>query len=274
MKANYHTHTTRCQHACGTERGYVQAALEGGFDVLGFADHAPWPYRSGFVSSVRMTCDQLPEYLSCLRALKEEYADRLPIHIGLESEYFPRYHDHLLRMRDQGVDYFILGQHYADSEEDTLNAGMDCRTDDGVRRYAESVVRAIRTGLYRYIAHPDLFMRARYDEDFNAACEEASDMIAQAAKEQGIPLEYNLLGLACREEDHATALDRGKDCWRGYPCPAFWRYISRWRNDAILGVDAHEPEALCDLALWERGKRELMDMGYHPIDHLNMEGLT
>ena len=264
MKANYHTHTTRCQHAQGADEDYVRAALEGHFDVLGFADHAPWPFRSGFVSGMRMTCEQLPGYLEALRTLREKYAGELTVHIGLEAEYFPRYHDHLLRMRDQGVSYYILGQHFADSEEDTIYSGMDCRTDDGVRRYAEAVVRAIRTGLYSYIAHPDLFMRPRYDEEFDAACEEAADMICQAAKEQGMPLECNLLGLSIRERDNA--LD-GR--WRGYPCPAFWQYARKWGNDAILGVDAHEPEALTNEALWLRGRQTLDAMGYHVIDHLN-----
>ena len=272
MKANYHTHTRRCRHAVGSEREYIEAALKGGFEVLGFSDHAPWPFKSGYVSGTRMFCEQLPEYVECLRALKAEYADRLPIHIGLESEYFPRYHDHLLRMREQGIDYFILGQHFSDSEEDTMYAGFDCRTDDGVRRYAESVVKAMRTGLYSYVAHPDLFMRCRNDETFNAACEEAADMICQAAKEQGIPLEYNLLGLTVREREHRASLGQGGNSWVGYPCPAFWQYGSKWHNDAILGVDAHEPEPLSDTALWERGKRELTEMGYHLIDHLDMEG--
>ena len=266
MKANYHTHTTRCQHAQGSDEAYALSALRGGFQALGFADHAPWPYRSGFVSGVRMTCDQLPAYVQAARSLRARYAGQLAIHVGLEAEYFPRYHDHLLRMREQGIEYFILGQHYADSDEDTVYAGLDCRTDDGVRRYAEAAVRGIRTGLYRYIAHPDLFMRPRYDDQFNAACEEAADMICQAAKEQGMPLEYNLLGLSIREEDAAE----GRRC-RGYPSPAFWRYARKWENDAILGVDAHEPEALTDEGLWNLGRRQLEDMGYTVIDHLEME---
>ena len=272
MKANYHAHTTRCQHARGEDEAYVLAAIRGGFDVLGFADHAPWPYGGGFVSSLRMTCDELPGYVASLRELRERYNGQLRLHIGLESEYYPRYHDHLLRLREAGIEYFILGQHYADSEEDTAYAGLDCRTDDGVRRYAESAVRAIRTGLYRYIAHPDLFMRPRYDEQFNAACEEAADMICQAAKEQGIPLEYNLLGLSLREEDAAEVAAGRRDGVRGYPSLAFWQYARKWGNDAILGVDAHEPEALTNEGLWNRGRQQLEDMGYTVIEHLDMEG--
>ena len=246
----------------GADEDYVQAAVAGGYDVLGFADHAPWPFATGYVSGIRMTCDQLPDYVNSVRALGEKYADRLRIHIGLEAEYFPRYHDHLLWMREQGVAYFILGQHYADSEEESLYVGMDARSDDGVRRYAEATVRGIRTGLYRYVAHPDLFMRGRDDEAFNAACEEAADMICQAAKEQGMPLEYNLLGLVGR-----LAGDK-----RGYPCPAFWQYARKWDNDVLLGVDAHGPWDLKDHVVWDRGTQDVLGMGYHLIDHLDMEG--
>lgn len=262
MKANYHTHTTRCHHARGTDEEMVLAATEGGFSVLGFADHAPWPYASGYVSRTRMRCDELPGYVASLRSLRERYEDRLTLHIGLETEYFPRYYDHLAWLREQGVEYFILGQHNVDSEEDRPYVGLDARTDDGVRRYADSVAAAIRTGLYRYVAHPDLYMRARDDDQFNAVCEEAADVICQAAKEQGMPLEYNLLGLA---------VDRLTGGTRGYPCPLFWQRARKWDNDVILGVDAHDPESLTDEALWNRGRQDVLGMGFRLMDNLMME---
>ena len=69
MQANYHTHTYRCRHAgqWGDEE-YVQAALASGYRVLGFSDHTPWPYRSGFLNpGVRMPLPELPEYLASIR---------------------------------------------------------------------------------------------------------------------------------------------------------------------------------------------------------------
>ena len=33
-KVNFHTHTTRCKHATGEDREYVERAIEAGFDVL------------------------------------------------------------------------------------------------------------------------------------------------------------------------------------------------------------------------------------------------
>ena len=258
MKHNFHTHTSRCQHAVGTDEAYVEAALDAGFDVLGFADHAPFPFANGFVSGIRMPLDQLTDYIHSVHALQQRYAGQLEIRLGLESEYFPRYHDHLLRMREQGIGYYILGQHYADSEEDTPYTGLECRSDEGVLRYAESTVRAIRTGLFIYVAHPDLFMRHRTDEQFTPACMEAADMICQAAKEQGMPIEYNLLGLGNLLSGHG----------RGYPSDPFWQYARKYDNDVILGVDAHDPAHLRDTALWQAAIDRVQAMGYHLVESL------
>ena len=37
MTANYHTHTWRCNHASGTEREYIEKAIESGIRILGFS---------------------------------------------------------------------------------------------------------------------------------------------------------------------------------------------------------------------------------------------
>ena len=59
MLTNYHTHTTRCGHAEGTEEEYILTALRCGFKVLGFSDHTPWAYATpGFVSRIRMLLDE------------------------------------------------------------------------------------------------------------------------------------------------------------------------------------------------------------------------
>ena len=62
-RANYHTHTPRCMHAVGSEREYLEHAIKGGIQTLGFSDHSPMPYTDGFVSGIRMTMQQMPEYI-------------------------------------------------------------------------------------------------------------------------------------------------------------------------------------------------------------------
>ncbi len=260
MKCNYHTHTMRCHHALGEDEAYVRAALEAGFDELGFADHAPWPYASNFVSNIRMSMEDLPGYLRSLRRLRKQYRGQISLRIGLESEYFPTYADHLRRLAESGeVDYLILGAHYTDSDEFTPYVAPLCQEDDGVKRYAENCIRAMETGLFRYIAHPDLFMRYRGDDGFNAVCQDAARDISRCAKAQGMPMEYNLLGL----------LSQLTGAGRGYPSSAFWQYVKPYAGDVILGVDAHDPAHLADANLWQEGQKRLRAMGYAPLDHLS-----
>ena len=57
--ANYHTHTWRCNHASGSERQYVENALQAGLVVLGFSDHAPYIFPDGYYSTFRMFPDEL-----------------------------------------------------------------------------------------------------------------------------------------------------------------------------------------------------------------------
>ena len=253
MKTNFHTHTTRCMHATGTDEQYVKAALKGGFDVLGFADHAPWFFPSGHVSHCRMPAALWGDYKASVLQLKEKYADRIQIRLGAECEYYPAYLDQLRRLRDNGFEYFILACHFLDTEETNPYTGHSCRDDDEVRRYADAVIKGIESGLYCYLAHPDLYMMSR--PAFDKVSMEAADLICQAAKEYSMPIEYNLLGLHDALRGHP----------RGYPCHDFWQYVRRWENDVIIGVDAHDPSMLSDQRLWDTAMNNVRDLGCHIV---------
>ena len=117
MIANYHTHTPRCHHAVGTEEEYIQSAIAGGLQILGFADHSPYWFPGDYYSTFRMRPEELPNYVGNLRTLREKYAGQLRLHIGVEAEYYPKYFGELKeRLRDGGVEYMILGQHFPGDE--------------------------------------------------------------------------------------------------------------------------------------------------------------
>ena len=256
MKHNFHTHTTRCKHAIGTDEDFVKAALDGGFDMLGFADHAPWAFDTDYVSHCRMAADLWPEYKQSVLALKEKYQGQISIHLGRECEYYEKNFDQLRRLRDDGCEYFILACHFLHTEETNPYIGLLCQEDDAVLRYAEETVKGIRTGLYAYIAHPDLYMMHR--EEFSPACMEAADMICQAAKEARMPIEYNLLGLLGEMTGHP----------RGYPNAEFWQYIRKWNNDVILGVDAHDPAQLRNQPGWDAAIKRLDALGCRLVNNI------
>ena len=75
-KTNYHTHTARCMHACGSDEDYVRAAIANGYEVLGFSDHTPWKYASSFTAHMRMPLSQAEDYLSSIRGLRRDTMTR------------------------------------------------------------------------------------------------------------------------------------------------------------------------------------------------------
>ena len=89
MLHNYHTHTFRNHHAVGTEREYIEAAIAGGYQTLGFSEHSPYQFPDGIVSYFHMFPEDLEDYIQTLLALKEEYAGRIEILIGYEAGIIP-----------------------------------------------------------------------------------------------------------------------------------------------------------------------------------------
>ena len=76
MKANYHSHTTRCHHAKGSDEEYILSAIKGGFDEIGFSDHCPWPFENGYSSRIRMDVSEFENYVTSVQALKEKYKNQ------------------------------------------------------------------------------------------------------------------------------------------------------------------------------------------------------
>lgn len=225
MIANYHTHTARCRHAEGEDEAYIARALEAGFQELGFSDHTPYWFETDHYSKFRMFPEQLPEYCNSIRALQAKYADKIQIHIGLEAEYYPKLFPTLLQqLRDNGVEYLLLGQHYLGNEEDCWDTRNDPIPDDvRLERTCNQMIDALYTGAFSCIAHPDAISVSSsapsYKKHIRRLC--------KVAKECDVPLELNLLGLR-----------KG----RTYPDKRFWEIAGEEGCKAILGSDAHAPQ--------------------------------
>ena len=248
MLANYHTHTWRCNHARGSEREYVEQALTTGIRVLGFSDHTPCPFPDGHNSWFRMSVADCPAYFDTIRHLREEYAGRIDLHVGVELEYYPDiFPAQLELLRRNGCEYLLLGQHYLYNEEDDIYCGTPCDDRDRLVRYVDQVIEAMGTGRFTYLAHPDLFHftgdRLFYLRQMRRLC--------RVAKELDLPLELNLLGL------HDG---------RHYPYRPFWELAAEEGNRTILGCDAHCPEALGRPDTEAAARRFLSELGLTPED--------
>ncbi|MGN1224486.1 MAG: histidinol-phosphatase [Ruminococcus sp.] len=230
MFANYHTHTPRCQHATGEEKAYVEQAIQNGMKILGFSDHCPWIFSDSYCSPIRMRPAEVDDYFHVLTSLKREYADDITIYIGFESEYVPEMMPAQQQLlKDYPIDYMILGEHFLYPEQKGIYTGRPTKEETELEHYVNLVIEAMETGKYRYVAHPDLFHfigdPAVYEKHYHRLC--------CYLKEKEIPIEINQLGWTDR---------------RHYPNAHFLQIAQAVGNTAIIGCDAHHPEALNDTA--------------------------
>ncbi|MDF9825134.1 histidinol-phosphatase (PHP family) [Breznakia sp. PF5-3] len=257
MKTNYHTHTTRCNHACGSDEQFVLSAIRGGFKELGFSDHSPWNYSPSTYkgSHIRMRLEEFEDYYNSLSHLKEKYKDQISIKIGLEVEYFPEYMEWLRRfIKEKELDYIILGNHFHKSDENGPYYGHECDKDKWLRQYAIDAIEALETGLYAYLAHPDLFMRGR--TKFDRLAKEVSYQICEACKEMDIPLEYNLAGAEVSDYMHVIQ----------YPHPEFWKIAADVGNKVIIGCDAHNYKQLENEHYWNKALKHIEELGLERVE--------
>ena len=82
IKTDFHTHTTYCDGE-NTPREMVEAAYQKGFTDFGISGHGDFSlYEPGF----GMTDMALEQYKQELYALREEYAGKMNLYIGIELD--------------------------------------------------------------------------------------------------------------------------------------------------------------------------------------------
>ena len=255
MIANYHTHTPRCNHAQGSEQEYVDAALSAGLKILGFSDHTPYFFPGDYYSSFRMHPEALPGYVSTVNGLRERYGDRLEIHVGVEAEYYPKYFDRLLDfLRQEQVEYMILGQHFVGNEPDGVYSGRETADKAVLEAYVRQIVAAMETGLFTYVAHPDILNYTGSTSVYN----EWMGVLVREAANCGVPLEFNFLGF--REG-------------RNYPNRRFLELVAQAGLPMVLGCDAHQPEALKVPKVEAQVRGILAELGISVLDTVPLKKL-
>ena len=229
LQTNYHTHTSRCGHATGADEDYVKNAVAAGLDTLGFSDHSPMIFRTDYYSGFRIPLEKTPDYFSSLTALREQYAGKVRILIGVEAEFYDDCFDDLCRfLAPYPLDYMILGQHFIRQEEFGGRTAFRSSDDlDRLKDYYENLLDGVDTGRFLYIAHPDVLNFSGDESDYRRL----TRAFLEAIKTRGVPLEINRLGLA--EKRH-------------YPRDAFWTLAGEVGVPAVIGLDAHDPAVLLD----------------------------
>ena len=227
MTANYHTHTFRCGHAVGEDRAYVDTAIERGLKVLGFSDHVPMPFQDGHESRFRVPLRLLEDYVTSVLDLKREYKGQIDIRLGFEAEYYPDLFEPMMALLSPyPVEYLLLAQHFNDSAEAIYNPASQL-SRQALSTYVDRVIEGMETGVFTYVAHPDLMnyvgSPAVFDRHYGR--------LIERAKALDIPLEINLLGI----RDH-----------RAYPHDRFFELCGQAGAPVCIGCDAHSADKAYD----------------------------
>lgn len=253
MNYNYHTHTVRCRHAVDSDVDYIEKAIEAGIKYLGFSDHAPFIFPDGYESFYRVEMTQAQEYIDTIHSLAEKYKDKIKINVGFELEYYPAHFDRMLEnARNFGAEYLILGQHFLGNEHpDGIGTRSYIVDPELLTEYVDSIISAIQTGVFTYIAHPDIIRfegdEAHYEQEMTRLCKASLDL--------DIPLEINLHGIVNN---------------RHYPSDRFFAIAGKIGSPVTFGFDAHDSSALLDKSSVESAK-ELVKK--HNLNYIGMPKL-
>ena len=247
--ANWHSHTFRCKHAAGDVADYCAAARRAGLTTLGISDHTPT--KDGRWSGVRMDYALMPDYIAAIDRAAAEYPD-IRLFKGLECEWVPAFgadwYADDLRAR-YGLDFIALAPHSFPLEagdEHWCNSFLRAPGIDQpawIRGYTRYVIEAIGTGLFDFVAHPDLM--GCFCTAWTPDCAAAARDIVQAARDARMPLEINTSGY----RKPWVADDDGRTRPQ-YPWAPFWRVVAEEGATAIVNTDAHAPD-LIDASLDE-----------------------
>lgn len=234
---NYHTHTERCGHAIGLDEEYVIEAIKAGYQTLGFSEHVMFPDTT-----------RNEEYFDTIALLKEKYKEHIDIKIALEVEYFPYYLPLYKKYLDENkVDYLIFGNHsYLEPNESTRNnekVFIEPFNDDSyLDLYYQCLENAIKSKLFKYIAHPDCFLKGygKWDEKAIAL----THKIAKLLQDNNMYAELSGSGYRSRKK----VIYNG-EIYPAYPFKKFFEILATYDIKFVLGCDAHSPSQLDDEAV-------------------------
>ena len=238
--SNPHTHTD-FSDGRDTPRSQVERALALGFRALGFSDHA----AQDVDAFTGMPKEREADYQGAVRALAEEYAGRIRVHLGVELD------SEFGIAEKKNYDYILLSCHYV--RKGNVRALVDCRP----RRDRVFAVRDEAYGGNGEAMAADYFLRlgaraleerpailghfdiVKYFNGDGSLYDPGSPVVRRAwrealamARESGALLEVNTGGMA-----------------RGYvnePYPS-WDILRAWRDlggGVILGSDCHDARLL------------------------------
>jgi histidinol-phosphatase (PHP family) len=244
-----HSHTPLCKHASGSPSDYAAMAEARGLRGIIITCHGPLPDNLGIEH--RMAPEQYEEYVDLVAITREEFAGRVDVRLGLESDYLPGYESWAEKLHARVPLHHVLGSvhmqvpHY---KKKYFTGDMFAYQ----QTYFEHLAESAETGLFDTLAHPDLVKNEAPREWIFSRIEpfilRALDRIAAT----GVAMELNTSGL-------------NKSLPEMNPGPRILRYMRERGIPVVLGADAHRPNRVADR--YEQALRQLDELGFESVSY-------
>lgn len=226
-KTDYHIHTYYSD-GIGWPEDYIGRAMEIGLSEIGFSDHLTLTDEQQDWS---IKLSMLGEYIDRINKLKESVTG-IKVRLGLEVDYFPDKEDEIYKLISKlPLDYVIGSVHYMG--EGTVDLGPEYYEDKDIDKLFESyftlIAQAASSGLFDFMAHPDLVRIFRYYPSVSA--ESMYRLLAGELCRSDVAFEINTNGMNKPLRDF-------------YPDR---RYLHVFREEGVpvcVNSDAHKPARL------------------------------
>jgi len=252
MMFDLHTHHERCGHAAGTIENYIEAALEKGLSAIGISDHSPYfgEKHDHPNPGIAMAASEFTNYVAEVLRLKEKYAGRIEVLLGVESDFFPEHAEAYRRVYEKyPFDYIIGSVHQVEGVSifnrnrwKKLTAAQKQKTKE---RYYELIGWSAKSGMFDILGHIDA-MKGYYPA-FSDIKTEMVDATLKLIGEYDIAIEINTSG-------------KTKDVGGWYPADDMLERAKFFGVMPTFGSDAHVPERVADD--WEQVRAKLKDIGF------------
>jgi len=247
MFTNHHTHSLYSDGSSQPEE-YILEAISKGFNILGFTEHSPLPFKNTF----SFKQENRGEYVALMQNLKQKYSSQLAVYSGMEMDYIPGMSENFSKVKSEYKLDFLIGSVHlvktTDNEDLWFTDGPDYRTYDkglnelfggdirkAVTTYYNQLNEMIENQHFEIIGHFDkikMHNRDRFFKEDEAWYMALVHETLSLLQDRDIIVEVNTRGIY-KQRSETT-----------YPGLEILKQIKTMRIPVMVNSDAHKPHEL------------------------------
>jgi histidinol-phosphatase (PHP family) len=244
-----HSHTPLCKHASGSPSDYAAVAEQRGLKGIVITCHGPLPGQMGIEH--RMGPEEYENYIDLVAAAREEFAGRVDVRLGLESDFVPGLESWTEKLHARVPLHHVLG-----SVHMQVNF-YRARYFTGdlfayQQTYFEHLAQSAESGLFDTLSHPDLVKNEAPREWIFPRIEPYIKRALDRIAKTGVAMELNTSGL-------------NKALPEMNPGPLILTLMRERGIPVVLGADAHRPSRVADR--YEQALTLLERLGFATVSY-------